>query len=85
MGTPICGVLLLDPSPRSPLKLDQRWGAGSVCVERASACDQEEPRQLTRPVNHARFPRICSRPSPRVGGTKFRQHTHAARNVGAEQ
>ncbi len=50
MGTPICGVLLLDPSPVSPLKLVQRWGADSVCVEGALACDQEEPRQLTSPL-----------------------------------
>ena len=67
LGTTICGVLLLDPSPHSPLELVKSmvvvpgsWGRHPICDQRGTSA-----------VN-SRFPAICSALQPAQTGSADR-------------
>ena len=69
MGTPICGVLLLDPSRHSPLELVKSRGACPVHRDGIHTVrTREEPRQLTAEDS----PQICSASSQRT--CRWREH-----------
>ena len=79
METPICGVLMLDPSCYSPLKLVKRWGANSASM--GGHLSMRSARNL------GSYPREDSgfavHPASAYADGASRPDTHADRNVGA--
>ena len=68
MGTPIYGVLMLDPSPHWPLQLVKRRGANSVIRERIPLCDPGGTSGVNPRENS---PTACRAPSHCVRGRRF--------------